>query len=35
MPELCRFYNVVIKMISATLDKLHKPHFLNDYKAYD
>ncbi len=27
MPELCRFYNIVIKMIFSDTDKHHKPHF--------
>ena len=28
MPELCRFYNIVIKMIFSDTDKHHKPHFM-------
>ncbi len=27
MPELCGFYNIVIKMIFSDTDKHHKPHF--------
>ena len=27
MPELCRFYNIVIKMIFNDNEKHHKPHF--------
>ena len=28
MPELCRFYNIVIKMIYADNGQHNKPHFM-------
>ena len=36
MPELCRFYNIVIRMRFSDEDRHHKPHFhafYGDYKA--
>ena len=36
MPELCRFYNIVIKMIFNDNEKHHKPHvhvYYNEYEA--
>ncbi|MBQ7971071.1 MAG: DUF4160 domain-containing protein [Clostridia bacterium] len=36
MPELCRFYNIVIKMIYNDTRQHHKPHFhvyFGDYEA--
>lgn len=35
MPELCRFYNIVIKMIYSDNDKHHKPHFHVYYNEYE
>lgn len=35
MPELCRFYNIVIKMIFSDTDKHHKPHFHVYYNEYE
>lgn len=34
MPELCRFYNIVIKMIFDDAPKHHKPHFHVFYAEY-
>ena len=36
MPELCRFYNIVIKTIFNDNEKHHKPHvhvYYNEYEA--
>lgn len=36
MPELCRFYNIVIKMIFNDSIQHHKPHvhiYFNEYEA--
>ncbi len=36
MPELCRFYNIVIKMIFRDDSQHHKPHvhvYFNEYEA--
>lgn len=36
MPELCRFYSIVIKMIFNDNTKHHKPHihvYFNEYEA--
>ena len=35
MPELCRFYNIVIKMIFSDFDQHHKPHFHVYYAEYE
>ena len=35
MPELCRFYNIVIKMIFSDNDQHHKPHFHVYYVEYE
>ena len=35
MPELCRFYNIVVKMIFFDEDKHHKPHFHVTYAEYE
>jgi hypothetical protein len=35
MPELCRFYNIVIKMISADNTQHNKPHFLVYYAEFE
>ena len=35
MPELCRFYNIVTKMIFSDTDKHHKPHFHVYYNEYE
>ena len=34
MPELCRFYNIIIKMIFMDDEKHHKPHFHVFYAEY-
>ena len=36
MPELCRFYNIIIKMLYSDDAQHHKPHFhvfYGEYKA--
>ena len=35
MPELCRFYNIVIKMIYSDDGQHHKPHFHAIYGEYE
>ena len=35
MPELCRFYNIVIKMLYDDDSQHHKPHFHAHYAEYD
>lgn len=35
MPELCRFYNIVIKMIYDDNNQHHKPHFHVYYAEYE
>ena len=35
MPELCRFFNIVIKMIFSDNDQHHKPHFHVYYAEYE
>lgn len=35
MPELCRFYSIVIKMIYNDSDQHHKPHFHVYYNEYE
>lgn len=34
MPELCRFYNIVIKMLFSDEGQHHKPHFHVFYGEY-
>lgn len=35
MPELCRFYSIVIKMIFKDDGQHHKPHFHAYYNEYE
>lgn len=35
MPELCRFYNIVIKMIYSDNSQHNKPHFYVYYNEYE
>ncbi len=35
MPELSRFYNIVIKMLFSDNDKHHKPHFHVYFAEYE
>ena len=35
MPELCRFYNIVIKMIYNDNSQHHKPHFHVYFAEYE
>lgn len=35
MPELCRFYGIILKMIYSDDDKHHKPHFHVYYNGYE
>lgn len=35
MPELCRFYNIVIKMIYSDDSQHHKPHFHVYFAEYE
>ena len=35
MPELCRFYNIVIKMIYSDDAQHHRPHFHVYYNEYE
>ena len=35
MPELCRFYNIVIKMLYNDDSQHHKPHFHVYYNKYE
>lgn len=35
MLELCRFFNIVIKMIFSDNDQHHKPHFHVFYAEYE
>ena len=35
MPELCRFYNIVIKMIYGDDSQHHRPHFHVYYNEYE
>ena len=35
MPELCRFYNILIKMIFKDEGQHHKPHFHVYYAEYE
>ena len=35
MPELCRFYNIIIKMIFSDNAQHNKPHFHVSYAEYE
>lgn len=35
MPELCRFYNIIIRMMFSDSDKHHEPHFHVYYAEYE
>lgn len=35
MPELCRFYNIIIRMFFMDDEKHHKPHFHVAYAEFD
>ena len=35
MPELCRFFNIIISMFLNDEDKHHKPHFHVSYAEYE
>lgn len=35
MPELCRFYNIVVKMLYADNIQHNKPHFHVYFAEYD
>ena len=35
MPELCRFYGIILKMIYSDDGKHHKPHFHVYYNGYE
>ena len=35
MPELCRFFNIVVKMIFSDTDQHHKPHFHVYYAEHE
>jgi hypothetical protein len=35
MPELCRFYNIIIKMLYNENSKHHKPHFHVFYNEFE
>ena len=35
MPELCRFYNIIIKMLYNDSVQHHKPHFHVYYAEYE
>lgn len=35
MPELCRFYNIVIKMLFADIGQHNRPHFHVYYNEYE
>lgn len=35
MPELCRFYNIVIKMLYSDNTQHYKPHFHTYYAEYE
>ena len=35
LPELCRFYNIIIKMIYSDNGQHHKPHFHVYYAEYE
>lgn len=35
MPELCRFYDIVIEMVSSDDAQLQRPHFRVYYNEYE
>ena len=35
MPELCRFYNIIIRMLFSDNGQHHKPHFHAYYAEYE
>ncbi|WP_296558582.1 DUF4160 domain-containing protein [uncultured Acetobacterium sp.] len=35
MPELCRFYNIVIRMLYSDNSQHHKPHFHVYYNEFE
>ena len=35
MPEICRFYGIIVKMIFNDNDKYHKPHVHVYYREYE
>ena len=35
MPELCRFFNIIITMFFSDNDKHHKPYFHVNYNEYE
>ena len=35
MPEICRFFNIIIRMYYNDNDKHHKPHFHAVYNGYE
>lgn len=35
MPELCRFYGIIIKMLYSDTVQLHKPHIHAYYQDYE
>lgn len=35
MPELCRFYNIIIKLLYKDDSQHHKPHFHVYYDGYE
>lgn len=35
MPELCRFFNIIISMFFNDKDQHHKPHFHASYAGYE
>ena len=35
MPEICRFFNIIITMFFNDLEKHHKPHFHASYNEYE
>ena len=35
MPELCRFFNIIISMFFSDNDRHHKPHFHAKYAEYE
>ncbi len=35
MPELCRFYNIIIRMLFSDIQQHNKPHFHVQYAEYE
>ena len=35
MPEICRFFNIIITMFFNNHEKHHKPHFHASYNEYE